>query len=303
MYVAAAVAVICGALVYIGYIRRDHEKRDTDEARSTRPCHCTYDDAKQAHEVARIPETNEVGISCDGVACEDDEPDKADVAQEPGPNDEASRTHESAEKRLETTRPEPLGPRDEISRAEHKANSKLMPPPPRPTKQHVARPMGMGARPSNAAVARQQAALAPSTSTMSPAARPRKKVILQPGHSPLDWAALIRSPPSATFLRGDDVPVDKLIAVSPAMLRQHSGRKGKNAWGVFQGKVYNMTPYMDFHPGGVDQLMRGAGKEKEGEQLFMEVHPWINWDNMLSECLIGVLVEDGVSHQTMDDMD
>ena len=52
---------------------------------------------------------------------------------------------------------------------------------------------------------------------------------------------------------------------------------------------------MDFHPGGVDQLMRGAGREKDGEKLFLEVHPWVSWEAMLGECLVGILVseEDG----------
>ena len=35
------------------------------------------------------------------------------------------------------------------------------------------------------------------------------------------------------------------------------------------GKVYNITPYLDFHPGGIDELMRGAGTD--GTALFDEV--------------------------------
>lgn len=61
---------------------------------------------------------------------------------------------------------------------------------------------------------------------------------------------------------------------------------------MYQGKVYNLTPYMKFHPGGVDQLMRGAGKDKEGERLFNEIHPWVSWENMLGECLVGILVSE-----------
>ena len=61
---------------------------------------------------------------------------------------------------------------------------------------------------------------------------------------------------------------------------------------MWQGKVYNLTPYLKFHPGGVDQLMRGAGKEKDGERLFNEVHPWVSWENMLGECLVGILVSE-----------
>jgi cytochrome-b5 reductase len=40
---------------------------------------------------------------------------------------------------------------------------------------------------------------------------------------------------------------------------------------LLAGKVYNMTPYMKFHPGGVDELMRGAGKDCT--ILFNEVRP------------------------------
>ena len=35
------------------------------------------------------------------------------------------------------------------------------------------------------------------------------------------------------------------------------------------GKVYNITPYLEFHPGGVSELMRGAGKDST--DLFDEV--------------------------------
>ena len=65
----------------------------------------------------------------------------------------------------------------------------------------------------------------------------------------------------------------------------------KDAWGVWQGKVYNLSPYMKFHPGGEDQLMRGAGNLK-AESLFNETHSWVSWDNMMGECLVGILVSE-----------
>ncbi|KAL9629314.1 MAG: hypothetical protein Q9164_006933 [Protoblastenia rupestris] len=191
-------------------------------------------------------------------------------------------------------------------------SSPSMLPPPRP-KVAPPKPSTASRPPPSAAaslrappgrsLAPTSSTLAPTTSTLSPSARSSKKVLLKPGHSPLDWAHLTTSPPSPTFLRGADLP-SHLIRVTPSMLKQHTGRKGKNAWGVYQGKVYNLTPYMDFHPGGVDQLMRGAAKEKEGERLFMEIHPWINWENMLGECLVGILVgeEEGMENK-MDEMD
>lgn len=47
----------------------------------------------------------------------------------------------------------------------------------------------------------------------------------------------------------------------------------------FSGKVYNITPYMEYHPGGEEELMRGAGID--GTQLFDEV-----WSEKFTQYLI-----------------
>ncbi len=61
-----------------------------------------------------------------------------------------------------------------------------------------------------------------------------------------------------------------------------------DAWTILGGKVYNITPYLPYHPGGEPELLRVAGKD--GTKLFGEVHPWVNWEGMLEACLIGVAV-------------
>jgi cytochrome b involved in lipid metabolism len=87
------------------------------------------------------------------------------------------------------------------------------------------------------------------------------------------------------------------------MLKEKNGRKGKPAWSSYQGKVYNISPYLPFHPGGEGELKRAAGKD--GGKLFMEVHPWVNWDNMLGECLVGIMVAEGHAPAagSLEDMD
>jgi len=124
----------------------------------------------------------------------------------------------------------------------------------------------------------------------------RGKVLLSPGHSPLDWADLQRS---GKNLSG----VPSLIRVTPSMLKENNGRKGKPAWSNYYGKVYNITPYLPFHPGGEGELKRAAGKD--GGKLFMEVHPWVNWDNMLGECVVGIMVAEEPTPVTssLEDMD
>ncbi|EEP77507.1 potential heme/steroid binding protein [Uncinocarpus reesii 1704] len=171
--------------------------------------------------------------------------------------------------------------------------SGLMPPPPRPSARVPLRPPPSAASSLRAPPSRTPAGSKLSSSTLSPlglAGKPQKssrQVTLEPGHSPLDWAALTSDP--RNNLRGKDLP-PSLIRVTPSMLKLHNGRKGYDAWTSYQGKVYNITPYLPFHPGGKGELLRGAGKDSG--RLFLEVHPWVNWDGMLSECVVGILVSE-----------
>ncbi|KAL3958459.1 hypothetical protein ACCO45_006621 [Purpureocillium lilacinum] len=142
--------------------------------------------------------------------------------------------------------------------------------------------------------------LAPPPTHSSKPQKPSRKIILDPGHSPLDWARI--SGPNAD-LRGLDSSTPYL-RVTPSMLKRQTGRKGKDAWMAINGKVYNVTPYAKFHPGGVPELMRGAGRD--GTKLFGEIHPWVNYETMLSACLVGLLVEEpepGKEESEMDKMD
>ncbi|CZT11442.1 hypothetical protein WAI453_004545 [Rhynchosporium graminicola] len=141
--------------------------------------------------------------------------------------------------------------------------------------------------------------LPPPTHTSIPS-KPRRKVLLTPGHSPLDWARL-SSDPSAN-LRGMPASTP-FLRVPPSLLKQFTGRKGKDAWTVLGGKVYNISPYVDYHPGGGPELLKAAGRD--GSKLFGEVHPWVNWEGMLENCMVGIAVEEGDkrAESALEDMD
>ena len=77
------------------------------------------------------------------------------------------------------------------------------------------------------------------------------------------------------------------------MVRRRNGRKGADAWATWQGRVYNVAPYLEYHPGGAKELMKGVGRVGTAERLFNETHPWVNWEGMLGECMVGILVGEG----------
>ncbi|KAG0250776.1 hypothetical protein BG011_008111 [Mortierella polycephala] len=114
-----------------------------------------------------------------------------------------------------------------------------------------------------------------------PKSKRRIKFALAPGHSPLDWARLTNS---GTNLRG----VTTLGRYSLADVKEHN--TSDDAWTVLNGKVYNITAYLPFHPGGEKEVLRCAGRD--GTRLFNLTHKWVNYEYMLKECQVGFLVSE-----------
>ncbi|XP_021793242.2 cytochrome b5 reductase 4 isoform X9 [Papio anubis] len=105
----------------------------------------------------------------------------------------------------------------------------------------------------------------------------RSKVPLKQGRSLMDWIRLTKSGKDLTGLKG------RLIEVTEEELKKHN--KKDDCWICIRGFVYNVSPYMEYHPGGEDELMRAAGSD--GTELFDQVHRWVNYESMLKECLVG----------------
>ncbi len=110
----------------------------------------------------------------------------------------------------------------------------------------------------------------------------RKKAPLEPGYSPLDWGKLKSS--GVDLRQG----ITQLQRYTEKEVLKHNSFD--DMWMAYQGKVYNVTPYIPFHPGGKAQLLRGAGKDCTG--LIQKIHPWINVDYMLDKCFIGYYVKE-----------
>ncbi|KAG6369681.1 cytochrome b5 [Boletus reticuloceps] len=159
----------------------------------------------------------------------------------------------------------------------------LMPPPPLPD---LARRQS-GVPRAQPQIYSSSSSLSPSSSLLMPMAtterpkKPSRKVALAPGYGPLDWASLKSS---GRDLRG----VETLLRIPPSVLKLHN--KKEDAWTAINGKVYNITPYLPYHPGGEKELMRVAGRD--GTKLFSLTHAWVNVEFMLDACLVGFLVSE-----------
>lgn len=120
-----------------------------------------------------------------------------------------------------------------------------------------------------------------SSASGSATGNPRNKCALKPGYSLMNWIRLCNSGADLSGTGGRTVPVSR------EELALHN--KVDDAWMAIRGRVFNVTRYMDFHPGGVDELMRGVGRD--ATKLFDEVHAWVNYPQLLGKCYIGPLKE------------
>ncbi|GLJ39294.1 hypothetical protein SUGI_0801850 [Cryptomeria japonica] len=110
---------------------------------------------------------------------------------------------------------------------------------------------------------------------------PRVKVPFEKGYSQMDWLKLTQANPDLAGLKGQSNR--RLISMDE--VKQHKSEG--DLWTVLKGCVYNISPYMKFHPGGVDMLMKAAGKDCTA--LFNKYHAWVNAEFLLEKCLVGFL--------------
>lgn len=54
-------------------------------------------------------------------------------------------------------------------------------------------------------------------------------------------------------------------------------------------QVYNITPYLKYHPGGEKILLSVAGKD--GTPAFDRYHRWVNAPALIGRLVVGVLPE------------
>ena len=63
-----------------------------------------------------------------------------------------------------------------------------------------------------------------------------------------------------------------------------------DCWCILEDKIYNLTPYVSYHPGGTDVLEEVFGGD--ATKQFFENHAWINYEVLLEHCFMGNLQKD-----------
>ncbi|CAD8213964.1 unnamed protein product [Paramecium octaurelia] len=62
-----------------------------------------------------------------------------------------------------------------------------------------------------------------------------------------------------------------------------------DAWIVLQDNIYDVSYYIEKHPGGREQILRGVGMD--ATLLFFQHHPWINFHYILEKFQVGYLLK------------
>lgn len=101
---------------------------------------------------------------------------------------------------------------------------------------------------------------------------------LKPGFSLFHWAKKITTETNLSG-RGDD-PLR--LFTREEMAENNTEDK---CYVILKGKVYNVTPYIDYHPGGRDFLLSNAGTDVTA--AFMKYHSWVNHEDLIGELELG----------------
>ena len=106
----------------------------------------------------------------------------------------------------------------------------------------------------------------------------REKVALKPGYHLSNWVRKLEGMPRPS------VPLRK---ITKDEIKLHNIET--DCWTILDGKVFDITEYMQYHPGGVKKLMLGAGRDCTA--LFQKYHAWVNVGAMIGKCCVGIVAD------------
>lgn len=99
-----------------------------------------------------------------------------------------------------------------------------------------------------------------------------------------------RSPfPFMKFLKENPDPLNRKGKPLETYTMEEVSKHNKlpSVWTVFDKKVYDITLYLDYHPGGIKILEQIYGKDCT--KAYQQYHGYLNIDNFLEKFQIGVV--------------
>jgi cytochrome b involved in lipid metabolism len=108
-----------------------------------------------------------------------------------------------------------------------------------------------------------------------------------------DWKRLLAASKDLAQLKGQP----PRCGISLEEIKSHN--KNHDGWVILRGKVYNIGPYLPYHPGGMDIFKHVLGKD--ATSMFDKYHRWVNIDGLIGALFIGTaasLAKDGTGTKT-----
>jgi hypothetical protein len=93
-----------------------------------------------------------------------------------------------------------------------------------------------------------------------------------------DWHRLLQSSPNLAGIKTGGT----IRKLGWTEIRQHN--TVHDGWIVLRGKVYNISPYLAYHPGGAAILERVLGKDVTG--LYDKYHRWVSETGYVTHCQV-----------------
>mmetsp|Transcript_21515 Transcript_21515/g.27728 ORF Transcript_21515/g.27728 Transcript_21515/m.27728 type:complete len:154 (-) Transcript_21515:972-1433(-) len=119
-----------------------------------------------------------------------------------------------------------------------------------------------------------------------------RKVGLRKGFSLGDWIQLKNASKDLAQRKGKP-----LRNISIEEVNRHNSEH--DSWIILRGKVYNLTPYLHYHPGGISIFKNFYGKDCT--EQFDKYHRWVNIDALIGNLLLGFAVDEKRRLKSLDE--